>query len=259
MGLVVWQAGFVLADLLLRRPPFGSWHGAQVLDLGCGTGRLVGVGWLVWVGRWVWVCAWVGWVVFGGGGRAWGGTSSSPLGCSLPGVRVGGSRQAWPVAGQVRGRTGPERLLLPAAAAAASRCSAVSYVDCLAYHHRHVVLRATINTLFAVLPSTRAGLVGMLLALAGAEVTLTDQPHIVPLAEANAKVGGCWGRMCAVLCLLSCAMLPAAKSAGGEWVDMCILFWPCLMPPPCPPDMLTGQSYTRPAPLAGRALHLGPG
>ncbi|KAL4420405.1 hypothetical protein ABPG75_010061 [Micractinium tetrahymenae] len=42
VGLVVWQAGFVLADLLLRRPPFGSWHGAQVLDLGCGTG-LVGI------------------------------------------------------------------------------------------------------------------------------------------------------------------------------------------------------------------------
>lgn len=39
MGLVVWQAGFVLADLLLRRPPFGSWHGTQVLDLGCGTGK----------------------------------------------------------------------------------------------------------------------------------------------------------------------------------------------------------------------------
>lgn len=38
MGLVVWQAGFVLADLLLRQPPFGSWHGASVLDLGCGTG-----------------------------------------------------------------------------------------------------------------------------------------------------------------------------------------------------------------------------
>ncbi|KAL4424672.1 hypothetical protein ABPG77_004479 [Micractinium sp. CCAP 211/92] len=42
VGLVVWQAGFVLADLLLRRPPFGSWHGTQVLDLGCGTG-LVGI------------------------------------------------------------------------------------------------------------------------------------------------------------------------------------------------------------------------
>ncbi|EFN52560.1 hypothetical protein CHLNCDRAFT_138545 [Chlorella variabilis] len=42
VGLVVWQAGFVLADLLLRRPPFGSWHGAAVLDLGCGTG-LVGI------------------------------------------------------------------------------------------------------------------------------------------------------------------------------------------------------------------------
>lgn len=38
VGLVVWQAGFVLADLLLRRPPFGSWHGASVVDLGCGTG-----------------------------------------------------------------------------------------------------------------------------------------------------------------------------------------------------------------------------
>ena len=43
VGLVVWQAGFVLADLLLRRPPFGAWHGAQVLDLGCGTGAWCGV------------------------------------------------------------------------------------------------------------------------------------------------------------------------------------------------------------------------
>ena len=43
VGLVVWQAGFVLADLLLRRPPFGSWHGASVLDLGCGTGVLLGL------------------------------------------------------------------------------------------------------------------------------------------------------------------------------------------------------------------------
>ena len=32
-----------------------------------------------------------------------------------------------------------------------------------------------------------AGLVGILLSLAGAEVTLTDQPHIVPLADANAQ------------------------------------------------------------------------
>ena len=42
VGLVVWQAGFVLGDLLLRRPPYGSWHGATVLDLGCGTGGWVG-------------------------------------------------------------------------------------------------------------------------------------------------------------------------------------------------------------------------
>ncbi|PSC71827.1 N-lysine methyltransferase METTL21A [Micractinium conductrix] len=42
VGLAVWQAGFVLADLLLRRPPFGSWHGVSALDLGCGTG-LVGI------------------------------------------------------------------------------------------------------------------------------------------------------------------------------------------------------------------------
>ncbi|KAI3430750.1 hypothetical protein D9Q98_009162 [Chlorella vulgaris] len=42
VGLVVWQAGFVLADYLLRRPPYGAWHGTSVLDLGCGTG-LVGI------------------------------------------------------------------------------------------------------------------------------------------------------------------------------------------------------------------------
>ncbi|KAL4855505.1 Protein N-lysine methyltransferase METTL21A [Chlorella vulgaris] len=42
VGLVVWQAGFVLADYLLRQPPYGAWHGTSVLDLGCGTG-LVGI------------------------------------------------------------------------------------------------------------------------------------------------------------------------------------------------------------------------
>lgn len=44
VGLVVWQSGVLLADLLLRRPPFGpgSWPGLAVLELGAGTG-LVGM------------------------------------------------------------------------------------------------------------------------------------------------------------------------------------------------------------------------
>mmetsp|Transcript_24712 Transcript_24712/g.53917 ORF Transcript_24712/g.53917 Transcript_24712/m.53917 type:complete len:326 (-) Transcript_24712:855-1832(-) len=42
VGLVVWQCGFVLSDLLLRHPPWGTWAGIRVLDLGSGTG-LVGI------------------------------------------------------------------------------------------------------------------------------------------------------------------------------------------------------------------------
>jgi hypothetical protein len=38
VGYVVWQSGFVLAELLLRRPPFGSWPDVSVVDLGTGTG-----------------------------------------------------------------------------------------------------------------------------------------------------------------------------------------------------------------------------
>ena len=40
VGRVAWQAAFVLADLVLRHPPFGQWTGVSVLDLGCGTGAL---------------------------------------------------------------------------------------------------------------------------------------------------------------------------------------------------------------------------
>ena len=36
---MVWQSAFVLADLLLRHPPFGQWHDVRVLDLGTGTGE----------------------------------------------------------------------------------------------------------------------------------------------------------------------------------------------------------------------------
>jgi predicted nicotinamide N-methyase len=36
--MVVWQSGFVLAELLLRRPPLGPWPGVKVMDLGSGTG-----------------------------------------------------------------------------------------------------------------------------------------------------------------------------------------------------------------------------
>ncbi|KAF5841465.1 putative methyltransferase-domain-containing protein [Dunaliella salina] len=36
--MVVWQSGFVLAELLLRRPPLGPWPGVKVLELGAGTG-----------------------------------------------------------------------------------------------------------------------------------------------------------------------------------------------------------------------------
>jgi predicted nicotinamide N-methyase len=38
VGLIVWQAGFVLADYLIRACPWQSWAGRRVLELGCGTG-----------------------------------------------------------------------------------------------------------------------------------------------------------------------------------------------------------------------------
>lgn len=42
VGFVVWQSGFVLADLLVRQRPLGEWVGLGVVDLGTGTG-LVGI------------------------------------------------------------------------------------------------------------------------------------------------------------------------------------------------------------------------
>ncbi|CAK0757345.1 hypothetical protein CVIRNUC_002532 [Coccomyxa viridis] len=43
VGLVVWQSAFVLADYLVARPPYGTWQGVSVIDLGTGTG-VVGIG-----------------------------------------------------------------------------------------------------------------------------------------------------------------------------------------------------------------------
>ena len=43
VGLVVWQSAFVLAELLLRQPPFGQWHDVRVVDLGTGTGAALGL------------------------------------------------------------------------------------------------------------------------------------------------------------------------------------------------------------------------
>lgn len=40
VGLVVWQSAFVLAELLLQRPPWGTWVGVKCVDLGTGTGVL---------------------------------------------------------------------------------------------------------------------------------------------------------------------------------------------------------------------------
>jgi len=42
--MVVWQSGFVLAELLMRKPPLGPWTGVKVLDLGSGTGIHAHVG-----------------------------------------------------------------------------------------------------------------------------------------------------------------------------------------------------------------------
>ena len=38
VGLVVWQSAFVLADYLVACPPYGTWQGVSVIDLGTGTG-----------------------------------------------------------------------------------------------------------------------------------------------------------------------------------------------------------------------------
>lgn len=38
VGLCVWQSGFVLAELLLRLPPYGQFADVTVVELGCGTG-----------------------------------------------------------------------------------------------------------------------------------------------------------------------------------------------------------------------------
>jgi hypothetical protein len=38
VGLVVWQSAFVLAELLVSHPPFGTWQDVRVVDLGTGTG-----------------------------------------------------------------------------------------------------------------------------------------------------------------------------------------------------------------------------
>lgn len=37
---MVWQSAFVLAEYLLRCPPFGQWDDVRVVDLGTGTGEL---------------------------------------------------------------------------------------------------------------------------------------------------------------------------------------------------------------------------
>jgi hypothetical protein len=40
VGLVVWQAGFVLGEWLLRAQPLGPWgKPLRVLELGCGIGE----------------------------------------------------------------------------------------------------------------------------------------------------------------------------------------------------------------------------
>ncbi|GAX73952.1 hypothetical protein CEUSTIGMA_g1402.t1 [Chlamydomonas eustigma] len=40
VGLVTWQAGIILTELLLLTQPCGDWRGSTVIDLGCGTGLL---------------------------------------------------------------------------------------------------------------------------------------------------------------------------------------------------------------------------
>lgn len=39
VGNVVWQSGFLLAEYLIRQPPFSDWGGVRVVDLGSGTGQ----------------------------------------------------------------------------------------------------------------------------------------------------------------------------------------------------------------------------
>lgn len=41
MRQVVWQSAFVLAEYLLRAPPFGQWADVRAVDLGTGTGDTV--------------------------------------------------------------------------------------------------------------------------------------------------------------------------------------------------------------------------
>ncbi len=36
---VVWQSAFVLAEYLLRAPPYQTWEDVRVVDLGTGTGE----------------------------------------------------------------------------------------------------------------------------------------------------------------------------------------------------------------------------
>ena len=40
VGKAVWQAGILLAEYLIQHPPFQTWGGVKVVDLGCGTGEL---------------------------------------------------------------------------------------------------------------------------------------------------------------------------------------------------------------------------
>ena len=40
VGRVVWQSGFLLADFLIRNPPFEEWSAVRVVDLGAGNFQL---------------------------------------------------------------------------------------------------------------------------------------------------------------------------------------------------------------------------
>jgi len=78
-------------------------------------------------------------------------------------------------------------------------------------HGANALMACCSNTSGYCLP---AGLVGILLALAGAEVTLSDQPHIVPLADANAQV-----RAGLVTC--KCGAGRAAEGAASSRHGVC--------------------------------------